>query len=92
MICDCSPAVFDDAGQVLRVGTCPVCLPAGAITWLIENGRQVEMFSGPAEVLAVDPFVPQIDRCGSVSALVEGEGSMRNEYMTQGLCSCDLPF
>ncbi len=26
------------------VGTCPLCLPAGAITWLIENGRQLELF------------------------------------------------
>jgi len=33
-----------DAGQVVRVDTCPVCLPAGAITWLIENGRQLELF------------------------------------------------
>ena len=26
------------------VGTCPECLPVGAITWLIENGRQLELF------------------------------------------------
>ena len=26
------------------VGTCPQCLPGGAITWLIENGRQLELF------------------------------------------------
>ena len=26
------------------VGTCPECLPAGAITWLIEHGRQLELF------------------------------------------------
>ena len=34
-----------EAGQVVRVDTCPVCLPPGAITWLIENGRQLELFS-----------------------------------------------
>jgi len=28
------------------VRTCPVCLPRGAITWLIENGRQLELFDG----------------------------------------------
>ena len=26
------------------VGTCSQCLPGGAITWLIENGRQLELF------------------------------------------------
>ena len=31
------------------VGTCPQCLPAGAITWLIENGRQLELFEVPPE-------------------------------------------
>ena len=29
---------------MLVVGTCPECLPAGSITWLIENGRQLELF------------------------------------------------
>jgi len=28
---------------VVSVSTCPQCLPAGAITWLIENGRQLEL-------------------------------------------------
>ena len=36
--------MVDDSGRVLRVSTCPFCLPAGAITWLIENGRQLDMF------------------------------------------------
>jgi len=35
--CDC-------AREEDRIGTCPLCLPAGAITWLIENGRQLELF------------------------------------------------
>jgi len=43
--CGCRD-VTDGCGHVLIVGTCPQCLPAGAITWLIENGRQLEMF-GP---------------------------------------------
>ena len=33
------------AGEnVVSVSTCPQCLPVGAITWLIENGRQLELF------------------------------------------------
>jgi len=34
----------DEGGHVWIVGTCPQCLPAGAITWLIENGRQLDLF------------------------------------------------
>ena len=42
-VCECrDPLVV--AGQVVRVDTCPVCLPRGAISWLIENGRQLDMF------------------------------------------------
>ncbi len=41
---ECGCELHMDAGQVVRVDTCPVCLPAGAITWLIENGRQLELF------------------------------------------------
>ncbi len=33
------------------VQTCPECLPAGAITWLIENGRQLDIFEGPPELI-----------------------------------------
>ncbi len=29
---------------MVRVDTCPVCLPVGSISWLIENGRQLELF------------------------------------------------
>ncbi len=25
------------------IQTCPLCLPVGAISWLIENGRQLEL-------------------------------------------------
>ena len=28
---------------MVSVGTCPSCLPVGSITWLIENGRQLEL-------------------------------------------------
>ncbi len=41
---ECGCELHTEAGQVVRVDTCPVCLPAGAITWLIENGRQLELF------------------------------------------------
>ena len=43
-VCNCR-APLVEAGQVVRVDTCPVCLPRGSITWLIENGRQLELFS-----------------------------------------------
>jgi len=35
----------------VRFGTCPECLPGGSIEWLIENGRQLELFDGQG----VDP-------------------------------------
>ncbi len=41
--CGCR-TVFDGSDHVVSVGICPRCLPAGAITWLIENGRQLELF------------------------------------------------
>ena len=87
--CSCRPPLHDESGQVLRVETCPLCLLAGSITWLIENGRQLDMF----HALAVAPTLSEVDRSVSVSALVEVEGSsMLSIYKTQGLCSCDLPF
>ena len=43
--CGCR-TVFDGSDTVVSVGTCPSCLPVGAITWLIENGRQLELFDG----------------------------------------------
>ena len=73
------------------VRTCPSCLPPGAITWLIENGRQFDMFSDPADSLADEEIVPQVDRSGSVSASV-AVAVLRDDYKSQGLCSCDLPF
>ncbi len=42
-ISECGCERHTDAGQVVRVDTCPECLPAGAITWLVENGRQLEL-------------------------------------------------
>ena len=42
--CGCR-TVFDGSDHVVSVGTCPECLPAGAITWLIENGRQLDLLS-----------------------------------------------
>jgi len=76
------------AGQVVRVDTCPVCLPAGAISWLIENGRQLDMF----EALAPEAVLSEVDSTVSVSGSERGASSMLTVYKTQGLCSCDLPF
>ena len=93
MICDCKPAQLDAEGQVLIVGTCPVCLPPGAISWLIENGRQLDMFSDAQTApLARRAPVPQVDSSLSVSDSRMRTSLMLNDYMTQGLCSCDLPF
>ncbi len=41
--CGCC-TVTDREGTVVSFGTCSVCLPVGAISWLIENGRQLDMF------------------------------------------------
>jgi len=43
--CGCRDVV-DDSGHVLIVGTCPLCLPPGSISWLIDNGRQLDLFRG----------------------------------------------
>ena len=39
----CGCELHTEAGQVVRIDTCPVCLPVGSVTWLIENGRQLEL-------------------------------------------------
>jgi len=44
--CGCR-TVWDQSGQVASVGTCPSCLPVGAISYLIDNGRQLDMFVDP---------------------------------------------
>ena len=36
-----------------RVGTCEECLPRGAITWLIENGRQLDLWKDEGVAMAV---------------------------------------
>ncbi len=41
--CGCR-TIIDGSGHVVLVSTCPRCLPPGAITWLIENGRQLDLF------------------------------------------------
>ena len=35
------------------IQTCPVCLPVGAIEFMIENGRQLELFEDGGVTLAV---------------------------------------
>ena len=42
-LCGCRPAISDGSGNVVSVSTCPQCLPAGAIHYLIDNGRQLEL-------------------------------------------------
>ena len=91
MSCSCRTELLE-SGQVWKVQTCPSCLLPGAITWLIENGRQLDMFSDTQTPLADEGFVPQVDSVGSVSASRPRASFMRKDYMTQGLCSCDLPF
>jgi len=83
MICECRDALYDSEGQVVRVDTCPVCLPAGAITWLIENGRQLDMFD---EVEHVDSTV-------SVRALeAEAERASQQQITDALLSATGLPF
>jgi len=48
--CGCR-TVIDGSDNVVSVGTCPLCLPAGAITWLIENGRQLDLWGTEGVVL-----------------------------------------
>jgi len=55
------------AGQVVRVDTCPVCLPVGSITWLIENGRQLELFEEEGVVPSVRGMT-DIEKCAQDSS------------------------
>ncbi len=71
-------------GQVISVMTCPLCLPPGAITWLIENGRQLDMFSDSG-VLPVAGRQCILDSQVSVSGLDEDEASVVSQ-------DSDLPF
>ncbi len=41
--CDCGTSSVAEPGKVIVV-TCPQCLPVGSISWLIDNGRQLELF------------------------------------------------
>ena len=41
--CGCR-SVFDGQLNAVSVSTCNLCLPEGVITWLIENGRQLDLF------------------------------------------------
>ncbi len=91
MSCDCSPAVYDSAGRVLKVGTCPVCLPPGAITWLIESGRQLDLFSDHAALPGPEDFV-SLDTHVSVSASESEAVTLIRDKSLEGLSSSDLPF
>jgi len=64
--CEHGDPVVNREGQVVRVSTCPFCLPAGAITWLIENGRQLDLFE--ASPLPSRGFSDIVDKSISVSA------------------------
>ena len=78
MRCECRPALVR-AGQVVRVDTCPVCLPPGAITWLIENGRQLELLE---EKGVLEP----------VRGLESIERSARDQVKPRPHSGDDLPF
>ena len=62
--CGCR-TVLDGSGHVISVGTCPKCLPAGAITWLIENGRQLDLLVEPSDHPWVDPVVRAVTEMDS---------------------------
>ena len=61
--CGCR-TVTDGEGRVSMVGTCSRCLPAGAITWLIENGRQLDIFQEPPSESGVREFTKGDDSNG----------------------------
>jgi len=65
--CGCR-TVMDGGDHVVSVGTCPVCLPSGAITWLIENGRQLELFDGQGVLMPVRGL-ESIERCAQDQVL-----------------------
>ena len=60
-------------------GTCPQCLPGGAIEWLIEHGRQRELFAAEG----VTPVVRGRE---------EIEKSVSNQVKPTVWCSDGLPF
>ncbi len=83
--CGCEDTVYDGEGQVVRVDTCPSCLPAGAITWLIENGRQLDMWEVSSE----------LDSSVSVRAVERNGTEARHGYISKaskGSRREDLPF
>ncbi len=57
--CGCR-TVIDGSDHVVSVGTCPRCLPCGAITWLIENGRQLELFGDTGVALRERGLIRQL--------------------------------
>ena len=54
------------------VATCPLCLPVGAISYLIENGRQLDIFE---DLTGVDECV-SVDRLISVSGTESDDGGL----------------
>ena len=67
------------------IQTCPLCLPPGAITWLLEHGRQLSLFDGPPEPLKIpgvlafsegDDRVGQIDPHPGYKAVLELEDGL----------------
>ncbi len=56
--CGCRDVV--EGEQVLVVGTCPECLPVGSIHWLVENGRQLELFGEEGVAIGRERVLPQM--------------------------------
>ncbi len=67
---------------MVSVGTCPLCLPVGSITWLIENGRQLEIFSE----------LPEPVRIPGVLAFGERDGPTDPSQVTPDVEDVGLPF
>jgi len=47
---------------VVSIGTCPLCLPVGSITYLIDNGRQLELPLGERVVSTTIGDDTEMDR------------------------------
>ncbi len=72
--CGCRDTQYDNSGRVLMVSTCPFCLPVGAISHLIENGRQLDMFE-----LTEGDEIDRVDILRSVSGSIPYTGDDHGE-------------
>ena len=94
MSCDCRDFDQDDEeGRVIKVVTCPSCLPVGAIDYMIEDGRQLGMFSELETVgVAEEGSVPQVDSVSSVSDLEDEDETASSSDILRSIRSEDPSF